>query len=149
MSNQAHKQPSAQLYQQVYSSAKTGLNAIDAAEQALGDNDPMRPQLRRQRKLYSDMICRSAVSLKQMGTVAHKESTLHKLQTKAGVTAGLMMDRSPSKAAELLIHGATSGITDLQQALNQNPGADQQSKALSQELLSAQQNYIDTMKKYL
>ncbi|MGI6031160.1 MAG: hypothetical protein ACOX7F_06625 [Eubacteriales bacterium] len=151
MSNKhtADNQASQQLYQQIYQSAQNGLHAIDAARQTLGPEDPMVSQLANQRKCYSDLICKSALSLRQMGTTAHRDNPFQRMQTKASVTAGILMKKTPSHAAEILIHNATSGIADLQQALNHSPQANADSQALSREFLSAQQNYIDQMKKFL
>lgn len=137
------------LYNEVYQAARAGFTSLDAMEKALGTSSPLTPSIRRQKQVYSDMIVQSATSLKNAGQMAQDIGTFKKFQMKTGINAGLMMDKGTSHAAEMIIQGATMGITTMQQKLNQLTAAEPQARDLGSRMIQADQRYIEQMKQYL
>lgn len=81
-------------------------------------------------------------------TDIHETNFMEKAMTWYGINKDIMMDKSVSKVADLLINGTNMGVIEGQKLLN-NKTMDKKVHKICKEYVKMQQAYIEKLKKYL
>lgn len=78
----------------------------------------------------------------------HETSAMNKVMTWYGIEVKTMMDKSDSKAVELLLQGTNMGIIEGRKLLN-HKDTDPEVENLVEEYITMQERAYDTLKEYL
>lgn len=78
----------------------------------------------------------------------HETSAMNKVMTWYGIEVKTMMDKSDSKAVELLLQGTNMGIIEGRRLLN-HKDTDPEVENLIEEYITMQEKAYDTLKEYL
>lgn len=78
----------------------------------------------------------------------HETSAMNKVMTWYGIEIKTMMDKSDSKAVELLLQGTNMGIIEGRRLLN-HKDTDPEVENLIEEYITMQERAYDTLKEYL
>lgn len=78
----------------------------------------------------------------------HETSAMNKVMTWYGIEVKTMMDKSDSKAVELLLQGTNMGIIEGRRLLN-HKDTDPEVENLIEEYITMQERAYDTLKEYL
>lgn len=113
------------------------------------DDTALRQALFAEQEQYQAVERDAGRRLVDMGSRAEPES----MMARAGMWMGMQMqtlaDRSTKHLANLLIQGITMGITELTRSRGEHKGADAESVALCERLITLQQNAIEQAKGFL
>jgi len=113
------------------------------------DDTALRQALFAEQEQYQAVERDAGRRLVDMGSRAEPES----MMARAGMWMGMQMqtlaDRSTKHLANLLIQGSTMGITELTRSRGEHKGADAESVALCERLITLQQNAIEQAKGFL
>ena len=96
-------------------------------------NNPFKPKSERPPKMAKKMI--SGCLSKMMGNAMMKMKN--------------MVDSSTSKLAEMVFQGSNMGITTLTKQINDYTGEDQEVKDFAEKQLHKEEQFAESMKKYL
>lgn len=137
-----------QMLQYINKASETGVRSIrDVLQVAQGEK--LRKQLKEQQYEYGELYAQSRTMLRHRGEEPRHLSHRAKMNLKMGVRMGTMMDRSPSKVAEMMIRGNTMGMTKSIKTLNHYSGHNENVRSLAVKLLRTEQSNIDSLKSYL
>ena len=78
----------------------------------------------------------------------HETNLMTKAMTWYGIEKDIVLDKSVSKVADLLINGTNMGIIEGQKILN-NKTMDKKVHKICKEYVKMQQNYVDKLKEFL
>lgn len=102
-----------------------------------------------QRDRYKDIAAATRAELFRRGEKAKQAPSAQKAMAKMGIAMRLMNDRSSKNIASLMIRGTTMGIIDMQHAVNRSAAAEPRIRSDAEELLRREQQYCDSLKRYL
>lgn len=148
MSSNFKNRQSAEILNSVYRNA-------DMAYEASGDvlkvcrNTHLYNEIAKQRERYKNITDEAATELSRRGVAPKQNSAYVRAMTKMGIAMKTMNNQSGSRIASLMIRGTTMGIIDMQHALNRSGGAEQQIRDDAQSLLRREQEYCESLKRYL
>ncbi|MBQ6947612.1 MAG: hypothetical protein IJN42_06145 [Clostridia bacterium] len=136
------------MLQYINKASETGVRSIkDVLEVAKGEK--LRKQLKEQQLEYGELYADARAMLRRRGEEPRHLSRSAKMNVKMGVRMGTMLDRSPSKIAEMMIRGNTMGMTQSIKTLNHYSGNNEQIRSMAVKLLRTEQANIDSLKSYL
>ena len=98
--------------------------------------------LRTQQAGYDSILARSGEMLRAMGATPKRPAWMLRMMADMGMDLRTLRDSSTPKLAQLLIHGASMGVTDMKKALRLHPGAQQDVLALGEELIQMEQQQM-------
>ena len=86
-----------------------------------------------------------------MNETPKEASAWAKIPAEMSISMTTLMNRTPSKIAEMVINGATMGIIDIKKAINkaQSEQADSGNIGLASEILAFQESNVEKMKEFL
>ena len=89
--------------------------------------------------------------LAREGEEAKEESFLTKMGAKMGMAMNTMMDSTTSHLAEMMIEGATMGVTDMTKLVREyeNSNCSEEALSLAKEIIGFQEKTVEKMKAYL
>ena len=137
--------PTVQLLQDAARNTRTGESAV---EQLLNHahGEAIRRELERERAEYAKLAEAVRAQLAQAGGAPEPVGLLARAGMWAGIEMKTMADEGDSHLAELLIQGATMGITEMTKARNSYPNADPEALGLAGEFIKNQQDAIERLK---
>jgi hypothetical protein len=85
------------------------------------------------------------------GGTPKEENILTKAGAKIGVEMNTLMDSTPSHLAQMVIEGATMGMTDMTKVLREyeNKNCSESTIRLAKEIANFEDKSIDSLKKFL
>lgn len=135
------------LLQYVHKSADMGCAGIRAVLDYV-ENGPLEKTLREQMGTYQNLEQEAERLLREQGAQAGGVGPVARASTEVLSAGKLLMDRSPSKIAEMTIQGNNMGISKTLQHLHDYHGSGP-AKDLAQRLLSAEEAGVEQLKAFL
>ncbi len=137
------------LLEFVYKNAEMGKKSLSPIS-SMNTNDEFERVVDRLIGQYSE-ICSEAD--KQLTTLGWNKASglngMEKFMTDMSVKMSTMKDRSVPHLADMILKGASMGVTDISKKLHEHLIADEEAKKLANKLLDLNSNVIDDMKKFL
>ncbi len=137
-----------ELLNELYKASSMGTSSINKILPKV-KNPKLKKDLKAQLDTYHDSCQRLRSQIYQNNSEPQDINAVAKIMADMGITFNTAVDTSPTKIAELMINGTNMGIIAVQKALNSCPNADDNLKKQTQDMLSAEQKYIDILKNYL
>lgn len=136
------------LLQSVVENARTGLDGCEQLVQRAEDPG-IRDELMRQCQQYQNFVRDAERALADAGAKPHRKNPIERVGMWMGVQMNTMTDTSPSHIADMIIQGATMGVTEMTKDMNATPEADGNARGIASSFITAQQENIDKMKAFL
>lgn len=134
-----------QLLQDVLRNARTGESAVDQLLQHAKGED-LRQALKDETRQYTTFAEEARNQLAAAGGEPEPVGVMARAGMWMGIEMKTIMDATDSHLAELVIQGATMGITEMTKALNSRPNASSEARTLAQRFVDWQRKEIDGMK---
>lgn len=131
-----------------YKNVRMGTYAIDCIIEKI-DNKKLEDLLRKQNRLYLEWTTRLEDFAKTNEYEIKDISGMLKASSFMSINMKTMMDKSTSHIAQMLIEGTTMGIVTLIKELKENPTAKEELKELAKEIISSQEKFVESLKKFL
>lgn len=146
--NDFKNRQSAEILKSVYKNAEM---AYEAGGDVLRHckNRGLRDEISSQRERYRSVASQARTELVRRGAVPKPFPAYTKAMAKMGIEMKTLKDPSTQNLAEMMIQGTTMGIIDMQHALNRSNKAEDRIRREAEELLKREQQYCDSLKKYL
>lgn len=133
----------------IMQNCEMGISSLKKLREMLESNE-MQQELSEELKSYKYIYDKAS----RVNENLHGERTpvnmMQKLMAKMGVTMNMMMDKSDSHIAEMLIQGTNMGIIELNKILNSNPDySNEEILSILKELLEFEERRINKLKAYL
>ncbi len=136
------------LLNELYKNAEMGINAINTLHEK-ADDDNLKKELSAQLHNYRAMEAQIEREIQSRGRSANCASALGRFGLRASVKMNLMMDKSPTHIAQMMMEGANAGVIDLTRTIHQNAQVDPKVKDLADKLMQTEQQSIEVMRKFL
>ena len=146
--NDFKNRQSAEILKSVYKNA-------EMAYESSGDvlrhcrNKGLREEITAQRERYRNVASQARTELVRRGAVPKQFPSYAKAMAKMGIEMKTLMDPSTQNLAEMMVRGTTMGIIDMQHAVNRSSKAEERVVSDARALLKREQQYCDSLKKYL
>ena len=98
--------------------------------------------LRKQQSSYDSILARSGEMLREMGVTPKRPPWMIRMMTDMGMDIRTARDSSSPKLAQLLIRGASMGISDIREELRKNPDMPPKVRALGEELVTMEETQL-------
>ncbi len=146
--NDFKNRQSAEILKSVYKNADM---AFDSGERVLQHckDKRLHEEIASELERYRSVASQARTELIRRGAVPKTFPPYAKMMATVGIEMKTMQDNSPQKLAELMIRGTTMGIIDMQHALNRSSKAEERIHSDAEALLKREQQYCDSLKKYL
>lgn len=133
----------------IMQNCEMGISSLKKLREMLESNE-MQQELSEELKSYKSIYDKAS----RVNENLHGERTpvnmMQKFMAKMGVTMNMMMDKSDSHIAEMLIQGTNMGIIELNKILNSNPDySNEEILSILKELLEFEERRINKLKAYL
>ena len=150
MSEQNGKTATKSFLDSLYKNVKMGADSIIDIMPKVS-NEKMRAELTAELEHYEKFAKDIRNMLFELGEEAKDESFMTKLMTKMGISINTMMDATASHIADIMIKGATMGITDTTKLIREyeNTPCSEDALALARETVKYEQESIERLKKFL
>lgn len=143
-----NKNQNVKLLDDAYKNVRMGSWAIDCIITKIEDAE-LRELIRKQNSYYLELTD----ALDQFAqTLSYKPKDINamlKTSSHLNINLKTMLNKDTSHIAEMLIQGTTMGITTLIRELKTNAGADEQLIDLSTQIISHQEEFVESLKKFL
>lgn len=108
-------------------------------------------ELTKQLDCYSRFCDEATRMIDSIGGEAKSENIITKISAKMGIEMNTLMDSSDAHIAQMMIEGATMGITDNIRLVRdyENSNCSEEALALARQVVSYQEKTVESMKKYL
>ena len=115
------------------------------------DGKELRQELTAELNRYEELSKEIAKEIYNGGEEPKEENILAKLGAKMGMAMNTMMDSTDSHIAQMMIEGATMGITENTKLIHEyeNKHCSERSLKLARETVSFMEDSVERMKKYL
>lgn len=133
---------------ELYRNTGMGINAINTLVTKT-DDDNLKKDLETQLHQFRAIEVDVENEIEQRGIQTEPVSKAGKAGLWSSIKMNMMIDKTPSHIAQMMIEGANMGIIDLTRALHENSMADAQIKSIASRLLEVEKQSADTMKAYL
>lgn len=146
------KSATAELLEHLYQNVKMGADSIRALLPRVESEDAkFKSDLTMQLGIYEDFAQRINTLLGEEDCEALSDRLMTKMSASLGAAMGTLLDQSVSHMADLVIRGATMGITDTTRTLREyeDTPASECALDLARDMIRAEQESIERMKAYL
>ena len=111
----------------------------------------LKQELTNQLDKYESYSKKVAGMIYDQGGTPKEENILTKAGSKIGIEMNTMMDSTPSHLAQMVIEGATMGMTDMTKIVREyeNKNCSEQAMKLAKEIAEFEDKSIDSLKQYL
>jgi hypothetical protein len=111
----------------------------------------LKAELTSQLDTYEGFGSRISKMIYDEGGTPKEENILTKAGAKIGVEMNTLMDSTPSHLAQMVIEGATMGMTDMTKVLREyeNKNCSESTIKLAKEIANFEDKSIDSLKKFL
>lgn len=138
------------LLSELYKNMKMGADSIVNISSRVGEGD-LRDELARQLDTYESFSKKIGMLIYESGNEPKEENIMSKMASKVGMAMNTLADSSNSHIAEMMIEGATMGITENTKLLNKYKEKDVDAEALKlcRESVRFMEDSIEALKKFL
>ena len=135
---------------ELYKNVKMGADSIIDLMPKVEDEN-MRAEMTAELERYEGFAKDIRTLLFKDGEEPKDESIMAKMGVKMGVMMNTMMDSTTSHIAEMMIQGATMGITDTTKLIreNENSSCSEDALALARRIIRYEEESIERLKKFL
>ncbi len=135
-----------ELYKNIKMGADSIINIMPKVE-----NGELREELTAELNRYEDFAKQLSDLLYSIGGKPEEEGVFSKLMAKAGMAMNTMMDSTASHIAQMMIEGATMGITENTKLIREyeNKPCSEKALSLAKETVRFMEDSVERMKKYL
>ena len=138
------------MLDEMYRNVKMGADSIVNIMPKVSDK-ALREELTAQLEKYGSFSHKIEQILYGDGSAPKEEGVMTKLGAKMGMAMNTMMDSTTSHLAEMIIEGATMGVTNMTRLLreNENNPCSEEILDLAKDIIKYEESTIENMKKYL
>lgn len=137
------------LLEFIYKNAEMGRKTVDPIKNMNRDTR-FQETLDRMLTDYDEICTEADLRLKEWGVPEASGLNIgEKMMTEMSLRFSTMKDRSVPHLADMLLKGASMGVTDISKKLEEYSGADEGSVKLAKRLLKMNSDTIDEMKQFL
>ncbi len=150
MSEQNTKAVTKKFLDSLYKNVKMGADSIiDLMPKVT--NEKMRAELTTQLEHYEGFAKDIRSLLFELGEEPKEESFMAKAMTKMGISFNTMVDQSASHIADIMIQGATMGVTDTTKLVREyeNTSCSEDALKLARESIKYEEESIERLKSFL
>ncbi len=135
---------------QLYKNVKMGAESIIDLMPKVSD-EKMRAEMTAELEHYEGFSKKIRNILFGMGEEPKEESFMAKAMTKMGITFNTMTDQTTSHIADIMIQGATMGITDTTKLVreHENTACSEEALRLARDSIKYEEESIERLKKFL
>ena len=150
MMEQKHASDNAQMLDKMYKNVKMGSDSMVNILSKVKD-ESLKGELTNQLDKYEGYSKKVAQMIYDAGGKPHEEGMLARAGAKIGLEMNTMIDATSSHLAEMVIEGATMGMTDMTKILREyeNKNCSEAAMKLAKEIAEFEDKSIDSLKKYL
>ena len=150
MMEQKHASDNAQMLDKMYKNVKMGSDSMVNILSKVKDSG-LKQELTNQLDQYEKYSKQVAGMIYDEGGTPKEENILTKAGSKIGIEMNTMMDSTPSHLAEMVIEGATMGMTDMTKILREyeNKNCSEATMKLAKQIAQFEDKSVDALKKYL
>ena len=136
--------------EELYKNMKMGADAIVNILPKVEEGD-LRQELTAELNRYEEFAKEIGDMLYKMGSKPEEKGIMAKLGAKMGMAMNTMMDSTPSHIAQMMIEGATMGITENTKLVreHENKNCSEKALALGKQTVHFMEDSVERMKKYL
>lgn len=133
----------------IMQNCEMGISSLKKLREMLESNE-MQQELSEELKSYKSIYDKASRVNENLHGERTPVSMMQKFMAKMGVQMNVMMDKSDSHIAEMLIQGTNMGIIELNKILNSNPDySNEEILSILKELLEFEERRINKLKAYL
>ena len=138
------------LLSELYKNIKMGSDSITNLMSKVSGRE-LRAEMTAELNRYEEFASEIAKELYETGETPREDGFLTKLGAKMGMAMNTMMDDSDSHIAQMMIEGATMGITENTKLIRayENKSCSERSLALARKTVRFMEDSIERMKRYL
>ncbi len=133
---------------EIFRNANAGLNSISYVLDEITDKE-FRDEILKEYSGYESVLKEITEYMKEKGSKIEDVGAFKKCMMKMGIKMNTMFDNSTSHIAELMIKGTVAGICEIKRILNANNVSDEKTVELCQKLYSLEEEYENSLKKFL
>ena len=135
-----------QIYKNVTMGSESIINVLSKVAEG-----PLRDELTREINEYSEYAHKAEKMICDLGGTPKEENIMTKMSAKLGMAMNTMTDDSPQHIAQMVIEGATMGITELIRLIreNENTECSESVLKLARDIVSFEEDTVEKMKKFL
>ena len=148
MSNNIRNRQSAEILQAVYRNSQMAYEASSDVLKHCKNNTLFR-EINREKERYKNIAAQSKNELARRNEAAEEVAPFGKMMSKMGIAMKTASDQSSGNIAKIMLRGTTMGIIDMQHAVNRSHNADPKIRESIEKLLEREQEYCESLKKYL
>ena len=150
MSEQNTKAATKSFLDSLYKNVKMGADSIIDLMPKVS-SEKMREEMTAELEHYEKFAKDIRNMLLELGEEPKEESFMTKLMTKMGISINTMMDATSSHIADMMIQGATMGITETTKLIREfeNTPCSEAALSLAKETVKYEQESIEKLKKFL
>ena len=150
MSEQNSKMTTKLFLDKLYKNVKMGADAIIDLMPKVS-NDGMRSEMTSELERYEDFSGKIRAILFERGQEPKEESFMTKAMAKMGIAVNTMMDPTVSHIADIMIQGATMGVTDTTKLVREyeNTSCSEEALKLARDTVKYEEESIERLKKFL
>ena len=150
MMEKKHTSGNAEMLDKMYKNVKMGSDSMVSILPKVKD-EALKNELTSQLDKYEYYSKQVAGMIYDEGGTPKEENILAKAGSKIGIEMNTMMDSTPSHLAEMVIEGATMGMTDMTKILREyeNKACSESAIKLAKEIAQFEDKSVDALKKYL
>lgn len=150
MSEQSNKTATKSFLNSLYKDVKMGADSIIDLMPKVTD-EKMREEMTCELEHYEKFAKDIRNTLFELGEEPKEENFMTKLMSKMGISINTMMDATSSHIADMMIQGATMGITSTTKLIREyeNTPCSEEALALARETVKYEEESIERLKKFL
>ena len=150
MSEQNGKEITKRFLDALYKNVKMGADAIIDLMPKVSDNN-MREEMTAELEHYEGFAKEIRNILFEKGEEPKEESFMAKMMSKMGISLNTMMDATSSHIADMMIQGATMGVTDTTKLIREyeNTSCSDEALQLARRTVKYEEESIERLKKFL
>lgn len=138
------------LLDEMYKNVKMGADSIVNVMPSVEDKT-LREELTAQLERYGEYAHKIEDILYSDGSSPKEEGMITKMSSKLGIKFNTMMDSTSTHISEMIIEGATMGVTNMTRLLREyeNTSCPEKILSLARDIIEYEEATIETMKKFL
>ncbi len=150
MEQKSSKEITKSFLDQLYKNVKIGADSIIDLLPKVKDED-IRAELTAELEQYEKFAKEVTDILFKLGETPKEESFMTKAMTKMGISLNTMADTSKSHIADIMIQGATMGVTDTTKLVreHENTSCSEDALSLARRTIKYEEESIEKLKKFL
>ena len=139
-----------QFLSELYKNMKMGSDSIINVMPKVSGGD-LRQEMTAQLNRYEELAKKIGNLLYEEGVTPEEDGFFAKMMSKMGMTMNTLMDSTDSHIAQMMIEGATMGITENTKLLREyeNKSCSEKSLSLAKETIHFMEDTVERLKQYL